>query len=54
VAFLQCMVSALTRSPAQEARRREPILAGVLILALSMSLLVLGVRPELIMLPALP
>ena len=54
VALVHCMVSALTPIPADEARWREPVLAGVLILALSVPLLVLGIRPELIMLPPIP
>ncbi len=81
VAFIRCMVSALTPMQAAESqadgadeelemaetaplpgntrlttptRRAEPVLAGILILTLSLPLLVLGVRPELVMLPLFP
>jgi formate hydrogenlyase subunit 3/multisubunit Na+/H+ antiporter MnhD subunit len=54
LAFIRCMVSALTPVPAERARWIEPLLTGVLILALSIPLLVLGIRPELMVLPPGP
>lgn len=60
VAFIRLIVSALTpvvstdASAGENKRWAEPLLAGLLIVALSILLLAFGVRPELVMLPTFP